>query len=727
MEFEGVYMDSKVYLNGEHIGGHLYGYTNFYVDLTSRMRIGEENEILVIADNSKTPNSRWYSGSGIYRPVNLWTGAGFGILPENVKITTLSVLPAVLRIDVEVKDEVEIAHEIYLDGKKVGEAFGAHAEVKIADAKLWNVEHPTLYMLRTVLKKGVTEDVVENRFGLRMLSWSAKAGFQVNGKTVKLRGGCVHHDHGILGAASYDKAEYRRIQKLKDFGFNAIRYSHNPAGKNFLDACDELGMYVLDESFDQWKTPQSTYDYALHFDAEWEEDIEALVAKDYNHPCVIMYCIGNEITDTGLPYGAAIAKQLSDKFRVLDDTRPTTIAINSMLSVLADMQVKQRAQEDGKIQAAKEGDAIAEKITGEKAVVSEDVNDLVALLPKIMAMTTPETTEALVGGCLNAVDIAGYNYGQNLYKGTHKLVSDRVILSSETFPQQMANNWKIVEENPFVIGDFIWTAWDYLGEAGVGLPVYGTNQAPFSKPYPCQTAACGSFDLIGNPESHAYYSAILWGKYEKPYIAVRPLDHSGETYTLGNWRFSDAIPCWNWSGYEGEKAEIEVYSIGNEIELWQDGISLGKKKLVDCRTEYSTTYEAGYLEVVSFDKNGTEIGRNFLRSAEEETILSVEPEEKMIKADGEDLAYVTINLTDIEGNLKMTMDKKITVSVEGAGTLLALGSANPITEDAYDAGTYTSWHGQVQAIIRATKQTGRIKVKAKADGLGTAEAEILVQ
>lgn len=214
---------------------------------------------------------------------------------------------------------------------------------------------------------------------------------------------------GSSALAPYEEAELRRVQKLKEFGFNAIRYSHNPAGKAFLRACDAIGMYVVDESFDQWKVPQTTYDYALHFDTEWEKDVCSLVSKDYNHPCVIMYCIGNEITDTGLPFGAAICKLISDRFHALDDTRPTMIAINSMLSTLANLKAKQAAE-------------------GTENVGSKEVNDIVALLPKIMASITPESLEAIIGDCVRAVDIVGYNYGSNLYEGTHAFAPERVIL-----------------------------------------------------------------------------------------------------------------------------------------------------------------------------------------------------------------------------------------------------------------------------------------------------------
>lgn len=716
LEFEGVYMNASVYMNGELIGERAYGYSDFYVDLTGKLKPEVENELRVVVDNSQTPNSRWYSGSGIYRPVSLWTGAGNHILPDGIKVKTISINPAVLEISIDIKatDDAEIVSSIEKDGETVAQMTGTERTVEIADAELWSAETPNLYTIKTVLKKnGEVLDEGEERFGIRTLAWDAERGFQVNGKTVKLRGGCVHHDHGLLGACSYDKAECRRAQKLKEFGYNAIRYSHNPAGKNFLDICDELGMYVIDETFDQWTIPQSKHDYAGYFAKEWKKDVHSLVAKDYNHPCVIMYCIGNEITDTGLPFGADISKELNSYFHELDSSRPTMIAINSMLSVLAAKQAEQKA--------AAEAEGKAEE---DKNVGSAEVNDIVTLLPKIMASITPESLETLIGKCISYVDIVGYNYGHNLYDGTHLLAPERVILSSETFPQKMADNWKKAAENNYVIGDFMWTAWDYLGEAGVGLPVYGTDQAPFSKPYPCLTAGCGSFDLTGYPESQAYYAAALWGFLKEPYIGVRPVQHSGEKYTLGKWRFTDSLNCWTWPGAEGKKAEIEIYSTDTYVELIQDGVSLGRKELQQCRCTYSTTYVPGELKAVSYDAEGHEVSSSILCSAGDTEKLNIFAEEENITADGQDLAYIAIHIIDEAGNLKMMTDKKVRVTVEGEGELLAMGSGRPETEESFYDREYTSWHGRVLAIVKSTKKAGVITVKAYADGLDEVSVQI---
>lgn len=725
IEFEGVYMNSTVYLNGDKIGGWVYGYTNFYVDITDKLKTGEDNELKVEVDNSQTPNSRWYSGSGIYRPVNLWIGNKNSIAPQGVRIKTVSIDPAEIEIivDAHLEENMYVVSSVLENEQCISKIEIPYSKIiagepvilAVPDAKKWSAQEPNLYTLKTgIMLNNQVIDLSEDTFGIRQITWNSKNGLMINGNTVKLRGGCIHHDNGLLGACTYDAAELRRVRKLKEMGYNAIRYSHNPAGKNLLDICDREGMYLLDESFDQWKVPQSAHDYALYFDEEWKKDVEALVSKDYNHPSVIMYCIGNEITDTGLPHGAMIAKMLNDEFHRLDAARPTTIAINSMLSVLAAKQAERKALEAQ--------DGINSK---EKAVGSTEVNDIIALLPKIMASITAENLEALIGECIKNVDIVGYNYAQNLYEETHVIAPERVILSTETFPARMAANWEAVEKNPYMIGDFMWTAWDYLGETGVGLPTYGTSKAPFSKPYPCLTAACGSFDLTGFPESQAYYAAVLWEAYTKPYIGVRPVNHTGEEYALGNWRLTDSIPCWTWPGMEGKIADIEVFSIGYEVELIQDGKVVERKQLKQSKAIFTTEYRPGTLEAVSYDSSGVMIAKTELATASDEDKLRIVPECKVINAGGDDLAYVAINIEDDKGILKMNTERNISVSVKGAGTLLALGSGNPITEKKFTNESYASWHGRVMAIIKSTDTAGRIQITAAAEGMDDVTAEII--
>lgn len=676
LEFEGIYMDSHVFLNGKEVGGRIYGYSNFFVDISSVVKRGQENELKVLVDNSRQPNSRWYSGSGIYRSVNLWLGDERCIPPEGLRVKTVSCDPAVIEVSVHATGAVDVE---VLDGDTVvARASGQTAQLIVPNARLWSAEGPNLYTLRATLRDGERVlDTAETRFGIRTLTWSAENGLQVNGTTVKLRGGCIHHDHGILGAASYDKAEYRRIRKLKEFGYNAIRYAHNPIGKNLLAICDELGMYVMEESFDQWKVPQTACDYAHSFDREWKKDIASMVSKDYNHPCVILYCAGNEITDVSLPSGGETCQEICDYIRQLDSSRPTTLAVNTFLASIVAEQAKRGVTD---------------------FFGSQQVNEIVTLIPKIMANSTPETIEEIVGECADCVDIMGYNYSQWLYEGTHAIKPHRVMLSSETYPQNMAANWATVERNPYVIGDFQWTAWDYLGESGVGLPVYGTTQAPFSKPYPCRTAAVGCFDLTGFPETAAYYTAILWGASEKAYMAVRPVTHSGEPYTLGQWRLTDSIPCWTWPGCEGRTAQVEVYSRGKNAVLSLNGNVVGKKELTDCKAVFDVPYQPGCLRAKILDASQVVVAEVSLETAGAERRLAVLPEETEIKT-GE-IVFVPIHLTDGKGNLCMTENVKVSVQVEG-GKLIALGSGFPETEESYQGSSFTSWHGRVLAVVKA--------------------------
>ena len=720
VEFEGIYMNSKVFFNHEEVGGWIYGYTNFYVDLTDKIRIGEENVLTVIADNSKTPNSRWYSGSGIYRDVNIYIGEKEYIVPDGIKVTTVSALPAVVEFQIEAKKEEHtlIETEIYFLGKKVAEGMGETFRIEVPDAKLWDAENPNLYEAKSrLVKNRKIIDEFEIFFGIRKIEWNAEEGLLINGNSVKLKGACIHHDNGPLGACSVYKAEYRRVKKLKELGYNAIRYAHNPTGRLFLEICDELGMYVLDETFDQWKIPQSAYDYANYFDQEWKKDVEALVKKDYSHPSVIMYCVGNEITDTGLPYGAMLCGQINGLFKKLDASRPTTIANNTLLAVLAKKTAEKKAAE---AQMTED-----EKKTAEKENVgSQDVNNIVTLLPKIMASITAENQETLLKDVFAQVDIAGYNYGSHLYEATHELAPERVILSSETFPCKIGSNWKQIEEKPYLIGDFMWTAWDYLGEAGVGLPFYGSTQAPFSKDYPCMTAGCGSVDLTGHVESQGYYTAVVFGKYKKPYIAVRPVDHAGEEYTVGKWRLTDAVNSWSWPDQEGKMAEIEVYSIGREVELIQDGVSLGRKPLELCRAFYQTEYRPGRLEAISYDENGIEIAREQLISAEDREQIVLLPEENKIYADGTDLAYINIQITDEHGVPWLLRDRKLTVEVTGAGKLVALASGNPETIEKFSDNSYTTYHGRLLAIVQSTGDKGEIRISVTGSNLEKTSAYI---
>lgn len=727
LEFEGIYMKSAVYLNGERIGGWIYGYTGFYVELTDKLKIGEDNEIRVVADNSQTPNSRWYTGSGIYRNVNLIVGEKQHIALDGVSVVTESIEPAVIHVTTELENAVgNVKIEVYeLSGnedKAVASGEGCDCRITVPDAKLWSDESPNRYRILVKLMDG--ELIVDEQSvitGIRSLTWSAAEGIQINGKMVKLRGGCIHHDNGILGACAPYKAEYRKAKILKNAGFNAIRSAHNPISKELLAACDELGLYVMDEAFDQWRMKKIDYDYALYFDEEWQKDMAAMIRKDRNHPSVIMYSIGNEIADTGTAEGASISRMLSTFCREMDPTRPTTNGINPVVSNMGGAMNNSKTTKEDVV------DPYEEKANAQ-ATASLLANMIATAAPVISKMMgKPKKVEKLLKPCFDEIDIVGYNYADQCYELHHEWNPGRIMVGSETHPQSVALRWPFIASHNYVVGDFMWTAMDYLGEAGVGVPIYGTKRGGFNRPYPCVSGGCGAIDLIGYMDTEAYYAAIAWGKYEKPYIAVRPVNHSGEKYFFGTWRGTDAVASWSWKGMEGRTAEIEVYSTGSMVELFQDSVSLGKKPLQNYLAKYQTVYKQGELRAVSYDEVGEVLADTILKSAGRKTMLSVMPEETTLKADGDDMTFVSVAITDEDGIEKMLEERKVTVTVTGAGTLAAIGSGNPVTEESFTGKSYTTWFGRMGFYVRSNGEIGTATALISAEDLERQTIEIQFQ
>ena len=730
LEFEGIYMKSSVYLNEKKVGGWIYGYTGFYVDLTDKLKLGQENEIRVVADNSQTPNSRWYTGSGIYRDVNLYIGEKKHIFPDGIKVETCSLEPAVVRVSAELSKEAAdctIETEIYEregDGpaRLAAKGSGNGCGITIPDAKPWDAEHPNLYLVKVkLIDNGRVVDEQDVLTGIRTLKWSAKEGMLVNGREVKLRGGCIHHDNGILGACAYKKAEYRKARILKEAGFNAIRSAHNPVSKAMLEACDRIGLYVMDEAFDQWRMKKTDYDYGLYFDGEWEKDVTAMVRKDRNHPAVILYSIGNEIADTGSTEGARISKMLTECCHRLDPSRPTVNAINPVVSNMGGAMNGSKTTKDDVVDPYLE--------TKNSAATASLLANMIATMAPFISkmMGKPQKVEKLLKPCFKEVDIVGYNYAENCYEPHHTWQPNRIMVGTETYPQSVAQRWPLIRKHPYIIGDFMWTAMDYLGEAGIGVPIYGKSRGGFNRPYPCVSGGCGVIDLLGHMETEGYHAAICWGQYHKPFIAVRPLDHSGEKYFFGSWRGTDAIDSWTWPGMEGQTAEIQVYSEGSKVELFQDGKSLGQKEPIDYKAEFQTVYRPGELKAVSYDEKGQAIAEETLKTAGSEDILQVVPEERSLKADGEALVFVSVALTDAEGIVKTLSDRKVSVEVDGAGVLAAVGSGNPMTEEAFTGSSYTTWKGRMGFYVRSTGEKGTAEIRVSAHGTKSVRTEVIFE
>ncbi len=678
MEIEGAYRHAEITLNDLPVGIWKYGYTGFFVPLTHKIRTGE-NVLRVVVDNSQTPNSRWYSGSGLYRPVSLWVAQDAYFVPDGLRVTTLSTHPARVQVDVQavcrLEDSIKIA--ILHQGKNVAQAEGNLAVLEIPEARLWCAEQPALYEICLSLhRNGQLLDEHRESFGIRQLAWDAKSGFQVNGKTVKFRGGCMHHDNGLLGAAAYTDAEWRKARIIKKQGFNAVRCAHNPPSKAFLSACDGLGLYVMEEAFDQWQVPQTAYDYAANFDAWWEQDITAMVRRDYNHPSIVMYSVGNEISDLSLPKGAAICKALSEKIHGLDSSRPVTLAVNSLLTGMAYEQARH-----------------SDDVMG-----SMEINNFVTLMSKVKSSMTAGHLAAILGKAIEHVDILGLNYSEALFEGMHALFPDVVIVSSETYPSRLAENWPLVLSLPYVVGDFQWTAWDYLGETGLGLPEYGTAHAPFTKPYPCLAAACGSMDITGQPTPQMAYTQIAWGLRSDPYIAVRPVNHTDEAYSLGLWRLTDASPRWAWPGLEGCPAEILIFSNASVVALWQENKLISKEKPVACACTFRTTYHPGMLTAVAYNAAGQETGRAALCTPGDAAALILTAEQPAIRPG--QLIFLNLALADPMGREAPQAEYTISLQTDGPVTLLAAGNADPEQVDPFSPPPCKTWQGRAQIVLR---------------------------
>lgn len=698
-QFEGVYKDSVVIINGKKAGGRPNGYFPFFVIADNLLKYGEENTIVVIADNSDMPNSRWYTGAGIYRPVWLYIGEESHIDMEGVKISTLSYNPARILIETAFTGKGEINVEILYEGKSVCTGKGTKVELSIPDAHLWSDENPELYECHvTLTREERCIDEVSEIFGVRIVEWGPQ-GLFVNGKQTLLRGGCVHHDNGILGACSFEKAEERRVKIMKQVGYNAIRSSHNPAAKSLLNACDRLGVYVIDETWDMWYKHKSKNDYATHFEDWYKKDIVSLVDRDFNHPSVIMYSIGNEVTEPAQQKGVELTKELVDYFHSLDKTRPVTCGINLWL-------IEKTSKGEGVYQ---EGGGLSnDRKQAPREMNSTMFNMITSQVGTSMnngAMS--EEADAVVSPCLDVLDIAGYNYSSGRYPLEGKLHPERVVVGSETFPQDIARNWEMVKNYPYLIGDFVWTSWDYIGEAGLGAWAYTEDAMAFDKPYPWLLADTGTIDILGNIGAGAEYAATVWGIRKTPYIGVQPINHSGIEPIKAVWRGTNAMPSWAWSECDGNEAVVEVYADADHVELLLNGVSLGKKSMEEYKAFFTINYCSGVLTAVAYDSTDKEIGRSKLESAIGEKRIVLTPEESNVNM-GE-IVYVDISLVGENNVVEMNNDQKLTITVQN-GELLAFGSANPRTEESFVGGTYTTYYGRAQAVVRANN-IGTIKVE----------------
>lgn len=713
LRFEGVYMNAFVYINGQLACKNPFGYNTFYVELNRYLKYGTENEIRVQVRSGAMTNSRWYSGAGIYRDVYLLESGLTGINADGVWIKTEEADSqyAILQVDTEVKNSRSMSTSLLLETEicdKNGECIareitglelysGESQKIKqrlvVEKPSLWSAENPNLSLCKSYLyeiekeKKYLIDEQVE-KFGIRSIQVDARRGLRVNGKVEKLRGGCIHHDSGLLGAATFEEAQYRQIYKMKEAGFNAIRMSHHPMAPAMLRACDEIGMYVMDEAFDMWTRCKSDYDYGLYFSEWWENDIEAMVKKDQNHPSVILYSIGNEIPEIGTKQGMDISKAICEKIHSMDDTRFTLAAVNGVFAVgdkIPELvkDISEKLSKAGKIQG--------------------NVNDFMSLMMGHMGeiVVHPIITERLENACAST-DIAGYNYMTARYEMDGEKYPNRVIVGSETYSPQIAENWELVEKKSYVIGDFCWTGWDYIGEAGIGIPAYQFGEGSFGARFPAQLAYVGDFDLTGIRRPMSYYREIVFGRRRKPYIAVQNPNRYGQDMIKSPWVMSDTQESWTWDGCESRPVVIEVYSGGTEVELFINGKSQGKKaagKSVGYRTLFETVYEPGEIEAVTYDGKD-EVGRTQLATAGKTAYVEVKKEDSYGN-NTQGIYYVEIRLCDVEGLTAFGDDQELYVSASDSLNILGFGSGNPKPFYNYNEEKTKTYQGRALLILQA--------------------------
>ncbi|MCD8019767.1 MAG: DUF4982 domain-containing protein [Clostridiales bacterium] len=707
LQFEGIYRNALVFVNQSKVGECPYGYTDFSVEVTDYIKYGQKNIILVLV-KCGTKSSRWYSGAGIYRDVYLYKGEFLYVDPYGLRATTLDIDAdgALVCVSAEVHNETLTAGT-YDMSIKITDAEGNIAadqtypvrmrsrstlhfrkNIYLDGAKLWDDREPNLYTVKFTIAEGdklIDENVITT--GIRKLSLDARHGLRINGCMVKLRGACIHHDQGILGSTTYDDYEYRRVLRLKEAGFNAIRSAHNPASQALLRACDKLGMYVMDELVDVWNKSKVSYDYSVDFERCWSSDIEHMVDDDYNHPSVVLYSTGNEIFEICTEKGFETSRMLSDRFHELDPTRYTTNGINGAFAAGDDLK------------------QIVDDIThGEADTGKGDVNVFMAAMEQDMPGIV---SHPVLGGILEkletTMDVIGYNYMTARYLKDAKKYTDRIMVGSETYPKQIAENWGVITACSQLLGAFTWSRWACRGEV--------------SSVYPDLMNTGGDLSIAGNRRPVSYYREIVYGLTKQPCIAVQDPSQYGNPRFFGPWCFTDCTFNYFYEGQEGKSIMIQVYAGGDTVELFQNGRSLGVQpcgKDTAYETQYNTTYEPGELLAVAYE-NGAEIGRTVLQSSGKASGLKFTAEKY------DTLTFINIDVVDQDGLLVANAKEPLTIHIEGNAKLLGFAGVGALHKNGFEQTTTTSGEGHALAVLKPAKNYEEIKVTVFGENIGVAE------
>ncbi|MBO7068711.1 MAG: DUF4982 domain-containing protein [Bacteroidaceae bacterium] len=678
LHFEGVYQKAEVFVNGQKAGQHHYGYTPFTVDVTPFLKVkglkdkkvkgvsaDELNEVVVKVDNSEQPNCRWYSGSGIYRHVWLETMPALHIAENGVFVTTpeVSADKAKVQVEVTVQNEghndqqgiIEVEGQQQEVSLKAGESKAVTFTYTISNPKLWSPDSPYLYTASVALKNNSGNSLSKIKFGVRSFSFDAENGFVLNGKKVLINGACVHHDDGVLGAMAFDDAEIRKVRQMKEAGFNLIRTSHNPTTRAFLDACDSIGMLVIDEAFDGWRTQKNPFDYSTVIDSCFREDIHAMVLRDRNHPSVISWSIGNEVIERKDIRVVYTARQMKKAIHEYDTTRPVTEALCAW-------------DRDWEIY-----DPHAE-----------------------------------------VLDVVGYNYMIFKHTSDHERDPKRVIWQTESYPRDAYMNWATAYVYPYVVGDIVWTGLDYLGESGIGRNYYkgereGESWIQGGQPE-WHGASCGDVDITGWRKPISHYREMLWNVNTPLYMAVREPDgYHGEIHTT-MWSVCPTWESWTWPGWEGKPIIVEIYTKAPEVKLYLNDRLINTTQ-VNRATEYkavfSVNYEPGTLRAKAGGESVT------LQTAGEPARLRLTPDRTVMQADGQSLTFVTVEVLDKQGLLVPEAAIPCEATVKGAGRLLAFASADLKDTEPYTSPHVKTWKGRALLVVRSTQKKGSVSVSIK--------------
>ena len=699
IEADGIYHNTTVTCNRRIVTFQPYGYSAFFADLTPHLKYGEDNIINITANVSAVPNTRWYTGAGIYRPLWLhvkepvhiahW-GAVLSSTVDNGKAVvncrvevenhkTDTANPSVQAILYDAKNNC-IATQNSMISINPDAAATACVQLACENPCLWSDESPYLYQIEIqLLDNGVIVDTQRIPWGIRTISFSAGKGFLLNGQPKKLKGGCVHHDCGILGAAAFSCAEERKVRLMKESGFNAVRCAHNPPSTAFLDACDRLGMLVINEAFDCWREIKTTHGYHMFFEDWWQRDMLAMLKRDRNHPSIILWSTGNEIVERdGHSDGNRYARELADFIREVDPTRAVTNAVNN---------IKPPLKSDG---------------SPDDSIDANGHDHFAAITEKF----------------IKPLDVAGYNYMPLRYEPDSKRFPDRIICATETFPKDALMYWEQVEKHDFVIGDFVWTAIDYIGEVGLGH-VWVNGESGGLGGYPWRLANCGDIDLIGKKRPQSYYRDCVWGISTAPYIAVHDPNHTNKTHDMSPWGWPLVHPRWDWQGLEGKPVRVDVYSTADQVELLLNGKSIGVQnagKENKYIASFETSYTAGCLTARNL-KDGAEISKTELHTPGAPACLRLTPDKKQEPLKCGELLYVTVELADSDGHLLCASDKEISFNVCGNASFLAAGNANPVTTTNYTDYRQQLFEGRALVICRVNGDGGNITVTCTAQGV----------